>query len=76
VGSDGGAEEPDKFIPACTLPFDAISVHRSIDKTCVIEGTSRPEDGALEANKEQNRAKNNFCATGRAVTVAAQPSGS
>jgi hypothetical protein len=68
-GAVGGAQAPDKFTPTCTLPFDNIKVHRPLDATCAIEGTPKPEDGALEANKEQNRAKNNFCAGGPAVTV-------
>ena len=65
----GGAQAPDKFTPGCTLPFDAISVHRPLDTSCENEGRPKPEDGALEANKEQNRAKNNFCADGPPVTV-------
>jgi hypothetical protein len=65
----GGAQAPDKFMLACPLPFDAISVHRSLDTNCENEGRPLPEDGAVEANKEQNRAKNNFCAGGAPVTV-------
>jgi hypothetical protein len=63
------ARTPDKFIPGCPVPFDTISVHRPLDTSCEIEGSPKPEDGALEANKEQNRAKNNFCAVGSPVTV-------
>ena len=63
------AQAPDKFIPGCPLPFDTISMHRPLDTSCEIEGQPKPEDGALEANKEQNRAKNNFCAGGSPVTV-------
>src|SRR5215218_7331775 len=58
------AQTPDKFILGCTLPFDNISVHRPLDTSCENEGRPKPEDGALEANKEQNRAKNNLCAGG------------
>ena len=70
--SDSRAQSQDKFTLTCSLPFDDISVHRAIDKGCAIEGAPRPEDGAVEANKEQNRAKNNFCATGAPVTVTRQ----
>ena len=63
------AQTPDKFIPGCAIPFDSISMHRPLDTSCEIEGQPKPEDGALEANKEQNRAKNNFCASGPPVTV-------
>jgi hypothetical protein len=65
----GGAQAPDKFTLACTLPFDAISVHRPLDTSCENEGRPKPEDGAVAANQEQNRAKNNFCAVGSPVTV-------
>src|SRR5262249_28864092 len=63
------AQTPDKFIPGCPLPFDTISMHRPLDTSCENEGRPKPEDGALEANKEQNRAKNNFCAGGSPITV-------
>ena len=64
----GGAQAPDKFTHACALPFDAISVHRPIDTSCENEGRPKPEDGAVDANKEQNRPKNNFCAAGSPVS--------
>jgi hypothetical protein len=44
----------------CTLPFEAISEDRGIDDECGIEGET-----AIQKLKLQNRAKNNFCATGR-----------
>jgi hypothetical protein len=65
----GGAQAPEKFTLACPLPFDAISVHRPLDTNCENEGRPLPADGAVEANKEQNRAKNNFCAGGAPVMV-------
>ena len=65
----GGAQAPDKFTLTCPLPFDPISVHRPLDTNCENEGRPLPADGAVEANKEQNRAKNNFCAGGAPVMV-------
>ena len=52
--------------PPCTLPFDAIKVHHPIDDACAIEG-SEPDPGHIL----QNRAKNDFCATGPAVRITA-----
>jgi len=61
----GGAQAPDKFTLACTLPFDAISVHRPIDARSEIEGRPKPEDGALEANKEQIARRTTFAPSDR-----------
>ena len=59
-----GEQAPDKFIVGWPLPFDTISLHRPLDTTCENEGRPKPKDGVLDGNKEQNRAKNNFCAAG------------
>src|SRR3954471_22072482 len=53
------ALSPD-FVPGCVLPFANIDDHHSIDDTCTIAG-DLTEDGP---NQEQNRTKNNFCASG------------
>jgi hypothetical protein len=54
------------FTPACTLPFDAIKQDGlAIDKRC---GDSGCADASTPGGM-QNTAKNNFCATGTAVTV-------
>ncbi len=48
----------------CTLPFDEIKEIHPIDDSCGIEGV-----GSSDAHLAQNRAKNNFCATGTPVRV-------
>jgi hypothetical protein len=54
------------FTPACTLPFDSIKQDGlAIDKKC---GDSGCADASTPGGM-QNMAKNNFCATGTAVTV-------
>lgn len=55
------------FKAGCTLPFKVIKVVHTIDKTCPIQGS--PIKINKEANLKQNRAKNNFCATGEAKVV-------
>src|SRR5437870_1772740 len=52
--------------PPCTLPFDAIKVHQTIDDECDTEG-SELDDG----HKLHNRIKNDFCVTGPAVGITA-----
>jgi imidazolonepropionase-like amidohydrolase len=47
----------------------ASSTARPLDTSCENERRPQPEDGALEGDKEQNRAQNNFCAGGSPVTV-------
>jgi hypothetical protein len=62
------AQEGEDFAPGCPLPFASIAVQHPIDSgdaRCGIEGKSAADD----ANHAQNRAKNNFCATGDAVTL-------
>jgi hypothetical protein len=59
------AQEGEKFDPGCPLPFAAIAVARPIDSGCGIEGKAASDD----ANHAQNRAKNNFCATGDPVAL-------
>jgi hypothetical protein len=49
--------------PPCALPFDAIKVQHPIDTRCGTQGT-----GAA-AFQLQNKAKNNFCATGMPAPV-------
>ena len=63
------AKLSDKFIPGCPLPFATISIHRPLDASCENAGRPKLDEGAVDANKEQNRAKNNFCADGSSVTV-------
>lgn len=48
----------------CPAPFVEIARHHPIDDTCGAEG-----HGTSEAQKAQNRAKNNFCATGEPAVV-------
>lgn len=54
-----------QFATGCgPLPFKAIAKGRAIDKTCGRDGVfDTPE------HRAQNRAKNNFCATGAPLTV-------
>ena len=54
------------FTPACTLPFDSIKQDGlAIDSKCGESGCAAADTpGGI-----QNTAKNNFCATGTAVTV-------
>jgi hypothetical protein len=63
------AQEGEDFVPGCPLPFAAIAVQHPIDSAgdagCGIEGKAASDD----PNHAQNRAKNNFCATGDAVTL-------
>jgi hypothetical protein len=51
------------FKPPCTLPFDDIAEKRGIDSQCGAAGQGSP------ASQIQNRAKNNYCATGDPVLV-------
>jgi len=50
--------------PGCTLPFDSIKESHPIDGTCGPEGKTQDA-----SNQAQNRAKNNFCATGDPIRV-------
>ena len=52
------------FKPDCTLVFDAIKKKHPIDESCGPDG-----DTEGDAHREQNRAKNNFCAEGKALPV-------
>ena len=54
-----------EFVAGCTLPFTGIADQHSIDHACTIDGDTS-EDAP---NQEQNRTKNNFCATGTAVSA-------
>jgi hypothetical protein len=60
------AATPEKFRPACKLPFDDIKTEDlEIDKICSIDGNAGDDVGKrLESN-----AKNNFCATGKAIPI-------
>jgi len=51
------------FDPGCPLPFADIQERHAIDEQCGIEGQGSA------ASELQNRAKNNFCATGDPATV-------
>lgn len=50
------------FKPGCDLPFQEIKLQHPIDKSCPASGT--PTLKNTKANATQNKAKNNFCATG------------
>ena len=52
------------FKPGCVIPFQAIEEEHPIDRDCAIEGA-----GSGDAHHAQNKAKNNFCATGQPVEV-------
>jgi hypothetical protein len=54
-----------QFNPGCPFPgqLRTLAHKQPIDSQCTIEGTGSP------ASKAQNRAKNNFCPTGRPVEV-------
>lgn len=58
------------FKPGCNLPFKEIRVIHTIDKTCPIQGSAIKIN--KEANLKQNKAKNNFCATGDAKQMKTQ----
>jgi hypothetical protein len=54
------AVQAESFQPACTLSFDAIKGEDlKIDQQCGIEGA-----GDTDEKRAENRAKNNFCASG------------
>src|SRR6266516_4454184 len=55
----------DPFVVGCTLPFDGIKQEQDIDLTCPADGDAATTD----AHKAQNRAKNNFCASGTPALV-------
>ena len=63
------AGEPGKqvggpFTPGCAYPYADIAIAHSIDADCGTAG-----DATDGPNQAQNRAKNNFCAAGDAITV-------
>ena len=58
------ASAADAFAPPCTLPFEEIKKKHPIDASCPAEG-----DTDKEAHMAQNRAKNNFCASGAPATL-------
>jgi hypothetical protein len=53
------------FVAGCSYPFADIAVQHSIDSDCGILGNSKAD----AANQAQNKAKNNFCATGDPIAV-------
>jgi len=56
-----GAPQQGPFQLSCsTLPFETIKKDRAIDNVCDRAGTA-----GTEPQREQNRAKNEFCASGR-----------
>lgn len=57
------SQDNTEFEAGCRLPFYSIAKKRNIDDKCGIEGTGTSRN--TDANKLQNAAKNNFCATGR-----------
>ena len=64
VGCGVAAVHAQGFKPDCPLPFDSLAAKHPIDDDCGPEGT-----GTGEAQQAQNRAKNNFCATGTPVRI-------
>lgn len=64
VGPTGLPVPPD-FVAGCVLPFAGIAGHHSIDHACTIAGDLTADT----ANQDQNRTKNNFCATGTPTSV-------
>lgn len=57
----------DKFVPPCSLPYQAIAKKQGVDETCPPEGKT-----TSDKHKSQNRAKNNLCAAGTPVTITYQ----
>lgn len=56
--------EASGFKPPCQLPFDSLKVKHPIDEDCAAVGSA-----TSESQKDQNRAKNNFCASGVPIRV-------
>jgi len=57
-----------EFNPGCRLPFENIKHAREVDRACsALEG-----DASIQTQAAQNRAKNNFCASGRPIPVTLQ----
>jgi hypothetical protein len=65
----GQKSKPFVLPASCAVPFADIEVHRAIDNNCGILGDS---PATSPEHQEQNRRKNNLCATGspKDVTVA------
>lgn len=59
----GLSAHADSLKPKCSLPFAKIAVKQPIDAKCGMSGDAK---GALA---QQDMAKNNFCATGKAFTL-------
>jgi hypothetical protein len=55
----------ESFILNCTLPFETMPKHRTIEDTCAAHGDAPLTGGSANdsAHALQNLAKNNFCAT-------------
>ena len=62
-------QTPDQFVPGCALPFAGIEDHHSIDTSCPNQGQPKPSTGHVAENEDQNRTKNNYCATGTPASV-------
>jgi len=61
---DGGGERVQplsgaRFRPPCELPFASLAQRRPIDDSCDPDGSA-----TTDPQREQNKAKNNFCASG------------
>lgn len=63
VGLGASRLSAEPFNPGCDLP-SALGDRQAIDDSCPTWG-----DAATNEHKEQNRAKNNFCASGSPATV-------
>jgi hypothetical protein len=57
-----------KFEPGCALPFEKIKLAHPIDQTCSAGGSDAGPSGNAP-HRLQNEAKNDFCATGAALSV-------
>src|SRR5581483_5850947 len=57
----GSASAQPGFQPSCTLPFESIREDHPIDSAC--------KPGGSAAQHAQNRAKNNFCASGNPTRI-------
>ncbi|HYY43471.1 MAG TPA: hypothetical protein VE775_12110, partial [Pyrinomonadaceae bacterium] len=61
------AQKGQRFVPGCTLPFDRIKLAHPIDQQCPLGGDEGADGNA--PHRLQNEAKNDFCATNKAVPV-------
>lgn len=64
------AQAPNKFpFKKQDMPFNAAAVERPIDRDCGTEGSAKSNNATERARQAQNRAKNQFDATGTPVPI-------